>query len=279
MRIATVNRNCHAVVTSELTLQRISLEMNWADRRLALADEASFLSQEIKCGQKRQTEDREMIRLDAFEQVHAKTLELIGANAGHYGGTGGLDVGIEKPVAECTHGHARNLHRFVQHLAGAYKRNGRMQLMRLAGKRLQLRAYSRNVSGFIKAPLTQNQSLIGAEHQPTRHADRNGVCLLARQQCGHVTSRIRNGGAFNRTFVDVSGADLDRNSGRFQERTPWRALRCQHQRLVSEPERHHTTGRRRRSVSRLSTAAAVSSIDRRVTSIEGQLCLAQSLRE
>ena len=38
-------------------------------------------------------------------------------------------------------------------------------------------------------------------------------------------------------------------------------------------------GVRRRSASRLSTAAAVSSIERRVTSIAGQLCLAQSRRE
>ena len=33
----------------------------------ALADEASFLSKEIKRGQQRQAEDREMIRLDTLE--------------------------------------------------------------------------------------------------------------------------------------------------------------------------------------------------------------------
>ena len=42
---------------------------------------------------------------------------------------------------------------------------------------------------------------------------------------------------------------------------------------------HAPAWRRRRSVSSLITAAAVSSIERRVTSIVGQLCLAQSRRE
>ena len=41
----------------------------------------------------------------------------------------------------------------------------------------------------------------------------------------------------------------------------------------------HMLGCRRRSAKSLSTAAAVSSIDRRVTSMLGQLCLPQSRRE
>ena len=92
-------------------------------------DEASFLSQEFKRGQKRQAEDREMIGLDAFEQMYAITLELIGADARDHSGTGRLKVRFEEPVTERTHGHARNLHRFVQHLSIAHKRNARVQLM------------------------------------------------------------------------------------------------------------------------------------------------------
>ena len=50
---------------------------------------------------------------------------------------------------------------------------------------------------------------------------------------------------------------------------------------ASEPQRHASvpTGCRRRSASSAITAAAVSSIERRVTSMIGQLCLAHSRRE
>jgi hypothetical protein len=50
-------------------------------------------------------------------------------------------------------------------------------------------------------------------------------------------------------------------------------------RLSSQSGTLYVTGRRRRSVNSRITAAAVSSIERRVTSIDGQLCLAQSRRE
>src|SRR5262245_8747629 len=91
-----------------------------ADRSI---DEASFLPQEIKRGQKRQAEDREMIRLDTLEQLNAEALELIGADACQHRRACRFEVGIEKPIAESTHCHARDLHRFVQHLAVAHKRN------------------------------------------------------------------------------------------------------------------------------------------------------------
>src|SRR5947209_1919688 len=69
-------------------------------------DEASFLSQEIERGQEWQAKDGEMIRLDALEQMHAKTLELIGPDTRHHGRTGRFEIGIEERLAECTHGHA-----------------------------------------------------------------------------------------------------------------------------------------------------------------------------
>src|SRR4051794_9822443 len=138
------------------------------------ADEASFSSQEIERGQQRQAENGEMIRLDTLEQMHAITLELVGADACRHDRTGRVEIGIEKRIAESTHGHARHLHRFGEHLAVAYKRNRRMQLMRLASESTQLRASSRNIGGLVEALLTEHQSLIGAEHQPSRHAVRNG---------------------------------------------------------------------------------------------------------
>ena len=78
-----------------------------------------------------------------------------------------------------------------------------------------------------------------------------------------------------------AGRDLERNARRREQRPPRCAARRQHQRLGGEPQRHRLTapGCRRRSPRSASTAAAVSSIERRVTSIIGQLCLAQSRRD
>src|SRR5262245_44039654 len=86
------------------------------------AGKASFLSQEIERGQKWQAEDGEMIRLDTLEQMHAITLDLIGADACHHGRTSGFEIGIEEPFAESTHDHARNLYGFVQNLARSEER-------------------------------------------------------------------------------------------------------------------------------------------------------------
>src|SRR5258705_13659745 len=90
-------------------------------------DETSFLSQEIERGQKWQAKDGEMIRFDALEQMHAITLELIGADARHHGSTGRFEIRGEGPIAESTHGHARNLHRFTQHFAIPPQRTSPMQ--------------------------------------------------------------------------------------------------------------------------------------------------------
>src|SRR4029079_5574925 len=85
---------------------------------------------------------------------------------------------------------------------------------------------------------------------------------------------------FNCPFVDFSGNDVDRNPGTLQNGAPAIAFRREHQSSRGKPERHaHATGWRRRSARRLMTAAAVSSIERRVTSMLGQLCLAQRRRE
>src|SRR5215510_8814586 len=154
-----------------------------------------------------------------------------------------------------------------------------MQLMRLAGKHAQLRAGGRKINGFVEASLAQHQSLIGAKHQPSGHHGGHCARLRARQQRRHIAGCAHGSGLLDRALIDIGWAHLDWNAGCFQERTPWRTLRCQDQWLFGQPERHYATGRRRRSVSSLSTAAAVSSIERRVTSIEGQLCLVQSLRE
>ena len=104
----------------------------------------------------------------------------------------------------------------------------------------------------------------------------------------------------DRALVEMRRPRLDRNAGRFEQRAAHLALRRKHQRLSGSQRRHqrmnpkngkrfskkimrkariHDACCRRRSASSASTAAAVSSIERRVTSMIGQLCRAQSLRE
>src|SRR3954452_17093226 len=83
----------------------------------------------------------------------------------------------------------------------------------------------------------------------------------------------------DRAFVEMRRPRLDRNTGRLEQSAAHLALRGKHERFGSEPERHQLAACRRRSVNSDITAAAVSSMERRVTSIIGQLCRSQSLRE
>src|SRR5262249_61402115 len=81
------------------------------------------------------------------------------------------------------------------------------------------------------------------------------------------------------TFVEACRSHFHWNARRFKELVPHRAPRRQHQRGGGEPKPHHATGCRRRSDKSLSTAAPGSSIERRGTSISGQLCFAHSPRD
>src|SRR5213082_3079047 len=123
-----------------------------------------------------------------------------------------------------------------------------------------------------KATLAQRQGLVGAQHQAARTASGDGARLLACKHRGEFARVLLRAALLDRPLVDVSGLDRDGNSGIAQDRMPARALRREHQRFAGEPKR-------RRSARKLMTAAAVSSIERRVTSMLDQLCRAHSLRE
>src|SRR6185437_14786097 len=104
--------------------------------------------------------------------------------------------------------------------------------------------------------------------------------LGARENACRGVGILRLRGGFGCALVDIGGPDLEAQPGGGENLAANVALRRQHQRLRSEPERHgQAPGARRRSVKSRITAAAVSSIERRVTSIIGQLCRAQSRRE
>ncbi len=76
-----------------------------------------------------------------------------------------------------------------------------------------------------------------------------------------------------------AGIDLDRNAGRFQQRAAHLALRGEHERHATPQIHGPAAASRRRSCRSEATAAAVSSIERRVTSINGQPWRVQSCLE
>ncbi len=155
-----------------------------------------------------------------------------------------------------------------------------MQRMSLPAQRLELRARAVAAGRLGEALLAERQRLVGAEHQAGGQPHGDGARFFARQQCRDFARVAGRSAGLDAALVDVGRLRLDRNAGIRQHQAPHLALGSEHQRLRGKPERHrHPAGARRRSVRRLSTAAAVSSIERRVTSIDGQLCLAHSLRD
>ena len=144
-------------------------------------------------------------------------------------------------------------------------------------------AASARSAGLLKRVAAARQRLVGAQHQPSGQRAPPLRSALAR-----ASKRRRGGGiggagfGFDRAFVDLRRPDLEAQAGRRQHLAAHVAFRCEHQRLRAASQSGMilaSTGWRRRSLNSLITAAAVSSIERRVTSIDGQLFLAQSRRE
>ena len=131
-------------------------------------------------------------------------------------------------------------------------------------------------------PIIQRQGLVGAEHHPPRHRARDRGCFLPRQQKRGIC-RVKHLAAAvvpcDRPLIDIRRNDFHRDTGRLQDSAPHPAARRKHQRFGAEPQppAQETTWRLRSAKSFI-TAAAVSSIERRVTSITGQPWRAQSFR-
>jgi len=79
-----------------------------------------------------------MITFDAFEQVDAEPLELIGTDTGRYGRAGLVEIGIDLGFAELPHRHPGNANGFEQNPAIAGNGNGGMKLMAVAAEGSQL---------------------------------------------------------------------------------------------------------------------------------------------
>ncbi len=135
---------------------------------------------------------------------------------------------------------------------------------------VELLARRRDRRGLGEAAVAERERLIGAEHQHAGTAARDRECFLAGKQLRDFLGRGAGMRRLHYALIDIGRIDLDRNAGRFQERAAHLALRGEHERRTAPQVHGPTAATRRRSCRSEATAAAVSSIERRVTSIDGQ---------
>src|SRR5215471_16760768 len=155
-----------------------------------------------------------------------------------------------------------------------------MQLMRASAERAQLLVCGSAISRLGEARATERECLIGADDKAARKTNGDDLCLFPRQQLRRLARTHWPRPLLDTALIDVGDSDLDRYSCCLKHCPPCGTARGQHQRIGRQPERHRQLATcRRLSASSAITAAAVSSIERRVTSISGQLFAAHSRRE
>src|SRR5216683_2376900 len=81
-------------------------------------------AQEVEQRQQRQAEDREIIALDALEQLRTQAFELIDADRGERVVAERRQISVEKAVAESPHGEAGAVDQTPDHRAVAHHRDG-----------------------------------------------------------------------------------------------------------------------------------------------------------
>src|SRR6478672_820620 len=193
--------------------------------------------------QQRKSQNDEVIALDALEQLDAALLELIRPHTRGDRGSRSIEIVFEKTVGKRAHGEPRRFAMLEQDRALPHESNRGVKLMRPAAQRLELLARGGPVSRLGESALAQCQRLVGAEYHSTGQTSGNRGCLLARQQRGDFAGIAGRPALLDRALVDVRRMDLDRNSRRAQDSTSDGALRRQHERLIGEPERHHSRQR------------------------------------
>ena len=147
------------------------------------------------------------------------------------------------------------------------------QFMGLAAQFQKLRARGVAIRRLGKPLAAERQRLVGAEHQPPRHASPKPPSLF-RARASIATLRGSLAAAFllDPALVDIGRHDFDRQARGLQNVRRTSLFEASTSGSEQQPERHddQATGCRRRSARSLSTAAAVSSIERRDTSINSQ---------
>src|SRR5262249_49197893 len=148
--------------------------------------------------------------------------------------------------------------------------NRRMELVGLLPQTEQLLPRSCSIPWLREATYADGQRLVCTEDQRAGPASGNHQGFFPGQDLRHSCSACI-GLLLDPPLVYIGGLDFVGNSCSGQNEVPAFAARGEHKRAVAFPKHHHyAAGCRRRSASKLMTAAAVSSMERRVTSILGQ---------
>src|ERR1700722_15909446 len=127
--------------------------------------QTSVAAKKTQRRQQRQAEHGEIVAVEPFEQLNAKTFELISADARRRGIADDLEIVVEELVRNRPHGQAGDADMFEQHYTILDKGDRRIKLVGAAGKGAQLLTGRRPVGRFGKSAAVEREGLIGAENE------------------------------------------------------------------------------------------------------------------
>ena len=179
-----------------------------------------------------------MIAVDSLEQMHAKPLELIGANARRHPLAGLIKIGCNLRVAELPHAHACDTHILEQDPAVARDRNCGVQFMGTTRERAQLLGRCNPAGRLAEKGFSDCERLISADHITSRLEQRDRKRLFASQVRCDVTWRNQRRALLNSALVDISRYCYELDPGFAQQGLTRPALRSENQGSVSAPDRH-----------------------------------------
>lgn len=105
-----------------------------------------------------------MVPFNSLEQLDTDFLELVSPDAGQRLRPDRIEIGINQPIRERSHGQARCLDVAEHNTLVAHDCDRRVQLMAAAGERSQLLAGGGAGGWLVKALLPERKRLIGSDH-------------------------------------------------------------------------------------------------------------------
>src|SRR5438309_5665303 len=217
-----------------------------------------------------EAQDREVAAFDPVEQLHAGAFDPIAADAPADRFPFALQIVVEEGVAEVAHGEADGFASPPDRLTVHCDHGSGVKAVRGATKRSQL------ITGLVDRrglgqdrPVVTLEDLVGAQDQVAGIS--GGRQRLELRQLLREAVRIEPGTdqtGLRLLLLQLRFGEAEGNAGRLEHRPPRRALR-------GEQQPHAASIR---SLQRRTMAKAVSSIERRVTSITGQSLSANSRR-
>src|SRR5581483_12379804 len=145
-----------------------------------------------------------MIAVDPLEQMHAKPLELIGADARGHPLAGLIKIGCNLRLAELPHGHACDTNVLEKDLAVPRDHDRRVQLVDAARQRTQLLGRFGPAGGLGEQGCSDGERLIRPDHISSWLRLRNRKRLFASKVRCDVTWRNQRRALLNSALVDIS---------------------------------------------------------------------------